>query len=91
MIGIAVLEFWYHLLGMPAVTIKLSGEDYQLLKAEAERRGTTQSELLRDGLRRVTSERESNSIADRMQDIVGSINGPVDLAANKDHLKNYGS
>ena len=76
---------------MPTVTIKLGGEDYQLLKAEAERRGTTQSEVLREGLRRVTSGRESDSIADRMRDLVGSIEGPEDLSSNPQHLKDYGS
>lgn len=91
MMGIAIMELWYYCLGMPSVTIKLGASDYQLLKAEAERRGTTQSEVLRDGLRRVASENGSNSIADKMMDIVGSIEGAVDLAANKDHLKDYGA
>lgn len=91
MVGIARLELWYYRVLVPTITIKLGGEDYQLLKAEVERRGTTQSEVLREGLRRVTSESNSNSIANRMQDIVGSVEGPVDLGANKDHFNDYGS
>lgn len=75
---------------MPVVTVKLNSIEFQQLKAEAHRRGKTQSETLREGLKSMVDVEVSGSLTDRMQDLLGTVVGPEDLSTNPAYQEEYG-
>ena len=89
--GTDVLANGYYIFSMPTVSVKLGADEYQTLLAEAERRGASQSAVLREGLRNISKAHAQDSLADRMRDLIGSANGPEDLSLNEEYLGQYGS
>lgn len=75
---------------MPTMTLKLGEPLFRKLEAEAARRCTTKSAVLRQTLEQALVNRPEGSLLDRMEDLVGSESGPHDLASNPKHLKGYG-
>jgi predicted DNA-binding protein len=75
---------------MPTVTLKLPSEEFQRLETEAKKRGTSKSAVLRQALRASFQKNASESIADRMRDLIGASEGPEDLSTNSDYLEAYG-
>ncbi len=78
---------------MPTLTVKVSHELHLRLDAEASALGVSKSHILRDALERQfvsSSRRGQRSLLDRMEDLVGTVNGPSDLSSNARHLDGYG-
>lgn len=78
------------LFSMPTMTLKLDEPLFRKLEAEAERRCTTKSAVLRQTLEQVLANRPAGSLLDQMEDLVGSEPGPSDLGTNPKHLRSYG-
>lgn len=74
---------------MKTITVKVTDEQYACLTAAAKARAVSRSAVVRDTIDAVSSGHQS-SLLERMEDIVGSAEGPADLSTNKKYLKNYG-
>jgi hypothetical protein len=75
------------------VTLKLSRVLAGRLRALSRKNGRPQAEILRDGLAlRMDAEsaRSEGSVLDLIEDLVGSLEGPRDLASNPKHLRGFG-
>ncbi len=77
---------------MKAMSLKLPDEVDARLKAHARETGKTTSELTREALSRyLEAEGDSRaSCLDLVRDLVGTAEGPGDLASNKKHVRGYG-
>lgn len=75
---------------MPTVTIKLSPAEHARLKAEATRRRTTKSAVLREAFAQRQSAAPAGSLYERAKHLIGSINGPGNLSARSKTLVGYG-
>jgi hypothetical protein len=75
---------------MPTVTIKLSVAEHTRLKAEAARRRTTKSAVLREAFARRDPAAPVGSLYERAKHLIGSINGPGNLSARSKTLEGYG-
>lgn len=77
---------------METISLKLPPALQSLLKAEARRRQTTKSELVRDCLAQMLRPGRGAIVSchDLAQDLAGSLHGPRDLATNKKYLKGFG-
>lgn len=76
---------------MPTVTVKLSDKESLFLKSEANRRNTTQSAILREGLSALFRESSAHTLADRARDLIGGSVGPEDLSTATKYLEGYGN
>jgi predicted DNA-binding protein len=80
---------------MSTLTIQLPDDVKERLAAAARRSGKSPARFVRETLEeRLTNGNTSRdaSLFERSQDLCGSVRGgPRDLAANKRHLKAYGS
>ena len=76
---------------MPTVTIKMTDAQFAALAREADARGTSKAGILRDAfLKKQAKETSGDSAFDLIADLVGSVEGPRDLATNPKYLKGYG-
>ncbi len=90
-LGIASLPWWDYLRVVPTVTIKMTDAQFAALAREATARGTSKAGVLRDTfLKKQAKETSADSAFDLIADLVGSVEGPRDLATNPKYLKGYG-
>jgi predicted transcriptional regulator len=78
---------------MATVTVKLPESLARRLKSTAERRGESQSALVREALRTHLErgpEPASGSCLELAQDLAGSLEGTADLSSNRRRLRGYG-
>lgn len=74
---------------MPTVTVKLPKAMHARLVAEAARRRTSKSEVLRDSFAQQPAARPG-TLWDRVKHLAGSIDGPGNLSAMSKKLPGYG-
>lgn len=75
---------------MPTVTIKLSAAEHARLKADAARRGTTKSAVLREAYARMAGAPLTGSFYERAKHLIGVASGPGDLSTNPKYMAGYG-
>lgn len=76
------------------LTLKLPGPVAARLRLLARRTGKPQSQILREGLEwrlRLEGRAASESALERAGDLVGSLEGPRDLATNPKYLRGFGT
>ncbi len=76
------------------LTVRLSADLRQRLKSAAKRRGTAESEVIREAVeRQLATERPMLSAFDRMQEsgLIGLVRqAPSDLSTNPNHFDGFG-
>jgi Arc/MetJ-type ribon-helix-helix transcriptional regulator len=74
------------------ITIKLPAELASRLRAAVDRRGRTQSDIVREALESHLDGRgaASTTFVDLTRDLAGSVSGPADLSSHRRHLRGYG-
>jgi hypothetical protein len=75
---------------MPTVTVKIPPALHRRLEAEAARRRTTKSAILREAFSRVKTEATVGSFYERAKHLIGAASGPGDLSKNPKHMAGYG-
>jgi len=78
---------------MTTVTAKLPPELSSWLAAEARRRRTSKSRIIRETLesvRNMQGQTTRRSFFEANQDLLGVANGPRDLSTNPKYMKGYG-
>jgi len=76
---------------MTTILLKLPDSLEAQLTAEAKRRRTTKSALIRDAVRQAFAKKKGFvSCADLAGDLVGSLRGPRDASTNKEYLRDMG-
>jgi len=90
--GIANLHRRYYCCRMTTISIKLPDELEAQVEAEAKRRQTSKSSVIRDCLKQSLSKRKRFvSCADLAGDLIGSQPGPRDASTNKKYMEDFGS
>ncbi|MBI2897422.1 MAG: hypothetical protein HYY06_27940 [Deltaproteobacteria bacterium] len=74
---------------MRTISIKLSDDRLQRLRAVASRRKTTISEVVRQALEGL-DEQAPGSFGELAEDLIGLGRGPRDLGTNPKHLSGFG-
>jgi hypothetical protein len=75
------------------LSIHIPDELEVTLRAAAKRRGTNRNFLVREALQAylaIYNGSAGKSCFDLSSDLAGSLNGPHDLATNKDYMEGYG-
>ena len=78
---------------MKTLSLKLSDELNARLARVSRDRGAAKSEVVREALEAYFAGAQNGSgvsCADLAGDLIGSVDGPADLAANPKHLRDYG-
>ncbi|MBM3852575.1 MAG: ribbon-helix-helix protein, CopG family [Verrucomicrobia bacterium] len=75
---------------MPTVTVKMPPALHARLAAEAARRRTSKSAILRESFARGPAQAPATSFFERARQYVGAAAGPGDLSTNPKHLAGYG-
>jgi hypothetical protein len=75
---------------MPTVTIKLSAAEHAQLKADAVRRRTSKSALLRAAYAQQRASEQRGTLWEKIGHLAGSIDGPGNLSALSKTLPGYG-
>ena len=75
---------------MPTVTIKLSQAEHARLKADAARRRTSKSAVLREAYASAPGSSATGSFYERAKHLIGVASGPGDLSTNPKHMAGYG-
>ena len=75
---------------MPTVTVKMPADLHARLEAEAARRATTKSAILREAFAREPSAAPAGSFYERAKHLIGTASGPGDLSTNPKYLAGYG-
>jgi len=78
---------------MKTLSLKLPEPLFAVLSAAASKRGESRSTLVREAIEAYVAAEQpvlQTSCLDRARDIAGTIEGPVDLSTNPDHLTGYG-
>ena len=76
---------------MTTISLKLPDTLEARLSAEARRRRTTKSAIIRDAVEEALNRKKPLvSCADLMRDLIGSQPGPRDASTNKEYLKDMG-
>jgi hypothetical protein len=75
---------------MPTVTVKMPKGLHARLEAEARRRRTTKSAVLREAFAQRPTTAPAGSLYERARHLIGSIAGPGDLSARSKTLEGYG-
>jgi metal-responsive CopG/Arc/MetJ family transcriptional regulator len=79
---------------MKTLSIKLTAELDARLRSFLRERNISKSDFVREAidayLNQQHNENARGSVADLIQDLLGSVRGPKDLATNKKYLKGYG-
>ncbi len=71
-------------------TVKLPRALAAALARAAKQRGCTQSELIREGIARVTSDDEGIDMVAALGKGIGIAQGPPDLSWNKTYMRGFG-
>jgi hypothetical protein len=74
---------------MPTLTVKLPASLHAQISAEAARRQTTKSAVVRERLERPGAGKPL-SLAERAKHLIGSIDGPGDLSIRSKKMVGYG-
>ncbi|MSR65617.1 MAG: ribbon-helix-helix protein, CopG family [Verrucomicrobiae bacterium] len=76
---------------MTTISLKLPDALEAQLNAEAKRRRTTKSAIVRDAVEQSLRKKKGFvTCADLAGNLVGSLRGPRDASTNKDYLKDFG-
>jgi Arc/MetJ-type ribon-helix-helix transcriptional regulator len=78
---------------MRTLTVKLPQPLHVRLNALVARRGQSKSDLVREAIERLVTERKAPggaSVLDLIMDLKGAGRGPKDLASNRKYLESYG-
>jgi hypothetical protein len=75
---------------MPTVTVKMPEALHSRLKAEAARRRTTKSAILREAFAARQSSAPAGSFYERAKHLIGAASGPGDLSTNPKYMAGYG-
>ncbi|MBM3858463.1 MAG: ribbon-helix-helix protein, CopG family [Verrucomicrobia bacterium] len=76
---------------MTTISLKLPDSLEARLTAEAKRRRTTKSAIVRDAVEQAFAKKKGFvSCADLVRDLIGSQPGPRDASTNKKYLEDYG-
>lgn len=75
---------------MQTVTVKMPADLHGRLEAEAARRGTTKSAILREAFARSSSAAPAGSFYERAKHLIGTASGPGDLSTNPKYMAGYG-
>jgi hypothetical protein len=75
---------------MPTVTVKMPKDLHARLEAEARRRRTTKSAVLREAFSQRPTTAPAGSLYERARHLIGAIDGPGDLSARSKTLEGYG-
>jgi hypothetical protein len=75
---------------MPTVTVKMPKDLHSRLEAEAARRRTSKSAVLRDAFAQRQSAVPKGSLSERAKHLIGSIDGPGNLSARSKKMEGYG-
>ncbi|MEO7412955.1 MAG: ribbon-helix-helix protein, CopG family [Opitutaceae bacterium] len=75
---------------MPTITVKMTKALHSRLEAEAARRRTTKSAIMREAFSQRQSSAPAGSFYERARHLIGAATGPNDLATNPKHLAGYG-
>jgi hypothetical protein len=83
---------WYccNVANVVVKTVKLSKRLAAALARTAKQRGCTESELIREGIARVTSEDDGIDMVAALGDGIGIVRGPGDLSWNKKYMRGFG-
>lgn len=80
---------------MKTMSIKLPDELDNRLRSFLRDRSLSRSDVVREAidlyLNQQQNEASRGSVADLMQDLLGSVHGPEDLSTNKEYMKDYGA
>jgi hypothetical protein len=90
---VAVLIFYQEvniLSVMPVVTVRMPKLLHAHLVAEARRRRTTTSAVLREAFAERQTAAPAGSFYERARHLIGSISGPGDLSTNPKYMEGYG-
>jgi Arc/MetJ-type ribon-helix-helix transcriptional regulator len=78
---------------MKTVSVRLPEDLYAKIDLLSKQRGASKSEVIRDALKAYFSH-EANSVRlsclDLARDLVGSVEGPADLATNPKYMRGFG-
>jgi len=75
---------------MPTVTVKMPKGLHARLEAEARRRRTTKSAVLREAFAQRPTTAPAGSFYERAKHLIGAASGPGDLSARSKTLEGYG-
>lgn len=75
---------------MPTVTVKMPEELHARLEAEAARRHTSKSAVLREAFAHRQTSSPKGSLYERAKHLIGSIDGPGNLSARSKKMERYG-
>ena len=78
---------------MKNISLKLPDELHAKLEQVSKQRGAAKSDVIRDALELYLADGKNGrplSIAELAADLVGSIEGPPDLATNPKHMRGFG-
>jgi len=75
---------------MPTVTVKMPKAMHDRLEAEAARRRTTKSAVLREAFAHKHSAAPTGSFYERAKHLIGAASGPGNLSARSKTLEGYG-
>jgi metal-responsive CopG/Arc/MetJ family transcriptional regulator len=78
---------------MSTFSLKLPESLQRRLEAQARDRGVSQSSLVREAIERYLEEGRrgaGESFGELAADLEGTVEGPVDLSTNPDHLRDFG-
>ena len=75
---------------MPTVTVKMPAELHARLEAEAARRATTKSAILREAFVQRQAVAPAGSFYARAKHLIGVASGPGDLSTNPKYMAGYG-
>jgi hypothetical protein len=75
---------------MPVVTVKMPKAMHARLEAEAARRRTSKSAVLRESFATNTGSTPATSFYEKARQYIGAVEGPGDLSTRSKKLKDYG-
>jgi len=81
-------------MGMKVRSVKLGPQQREALRAAANAKGITESDVVREALEQYVATQASGapkqSVAARAADLAGCVTGPSDLSTNRRHLEGSG-
>jgi predicted transcriptional regulator len=75
---------------MSSTSIKLPADLDRRVTEMAKKRHVTRAKVLREALDALAKEGEKPTVASLAADLIGSIDGPADLATNPKYMTGYG-
>ena len=75
---------------MPTITIKMTKALHGRLEAEAARRRTTKSAVMREAFSQRSLAAPAGSFYERAKHLIGAASGPSDLSTNPKYMAGYG-